>query len=315
MDFTKLASERLIFKAIVGSRLYGTDTELSDTDYVGVFAPDENLIYGTYNCEQVEISTNSSASNEQNKPDDVDYTCYELRKFIQLASKNSPNIMELLYLPNRNLVVNNDYDKLLELRKLVLSKQIFKTFMGYAIAQEKLLKTKTVRYNALSKMLEYFEKNKDEGTLGEERKNKMIEIYPDFRNKRGDIKQFDASMPFEYVYNNIKREFESYGYRRENIVKHNYECKFASHVIRLLAEGAQLAEERYIDFPLHACEIIHNIKEGNIPEKDFYMILGMFRSSFRRIEQESKLPDHPNYVAINNFQIETIKSIMEAKNG
>jgi hypothetical protein len=164
-------------------------------------------------------------------------------------------------------------------------------------------------------MLEYFEKNKDEGTLGEVRKNKMIEIYPDFRNKRGDIKQFDASMPFEYVYNNIKREFESYGYRRENIVKHNYECKFASHVIRLLAEGAQLAEERCIDFPLHACEIIRNIKEGNVSENDFYTILNMFKSSFRKIEQKSTLPDHPDCTKINEFQIKTIKSIMEDING
>jgi predicted nucleotidyltransferase len=308
MDFTKLASERLIFKAIVGSRLYGTETELSDTDYVGVFAPDENLIYGTYNCEQVEIRTNSSASNEQNKPDDVDYTCYELRKFIQLASKNSPNILELLYVPERNLVIDNGYFKLRELRKLVLSKQIFKTFMGYSLAQEKLLKTKTTRYNALSKMLEYFEKNKDEGTLGEVRKNKMIEIYPDFRNKRGDIKQFDASMPFEYVYNNIKREFESYGYRRENIIKHNYECKFASHVIRLLAEGTQLAKERYIDYPTVDALIIKSIKQGEVCEEDFYKILEMYKNKFREVEGKSDLPDTPDYVAINKFQIELIKS-------
>lgn len=311
MDFNKIAERRLIVKATVGSQLYGTNSENSDKDYVGIFMPDDNILYGMYKCEQVEIRTNGSGSGVKNLPSDIDCTIYEFRKFIHLAQKATPNILEFLFVPQDMVIIDSeDFEELQENASMFISKRIFDTFMGYAVSQERLLKTKTIRYKALLKMYEYLLSVVPQdrmSPLGADNRNELINIYPDFRNKRGDIKQFDETMPFEYVFKNIEREVNGYGYRKENILKHNYEIKFGSHLVRLLLEGIELAETGKIEYPLHTADIIKSIKYGDVEEKEFYSLVDDLKKQFREVESKSSLPETPDMDVINKFQIKMIK--------
>ena len=78
----------LVYEAITGSRAYGLDTSESDTDIRGVFILPKELYYSMDYVPQVANNTN-------------DIVYYELKRYMELLSKNNPNILELLEVPDQ----------------------------------------------------------------------------------------------------------------------------------------------------------------------------------------------------------------------
>jgi len=113
----------LILEAVVGSKAYGLDTAASDTDFRGVFVLPRDLFYSLEYSPQV--------SNESN-----DIVFYELKRFMELLTKNNPNIIELLNVPDNCVVYKH---KLMERLKpeFFLSKLCEQTFANYAYSQIK----------------------------------------------------------------------------------------------------------------------------------------------------------------------------------
>lgn len=143
MQEREMAKKNLIFKAITGSKLYGTDTPKSDADYVGVFIPDKEYILGLKTCEQVEFKTNPSDSGRRNTKDDTDMTIYSLPKFIKLCSQNNPNILELLFVDKNHILYTTPYwEEVLANTHLFVSKKVQHTFLGYAHSQKQKVLTK-----------------------------------------------------------------------------------------------------------------------------------------------------------------------------
>src|SRR5258705_3229662 len=113
----------LICEAITGSRAYGLDTEKSDTDIRGVFVLPKDIYYGMEYEEQVNNETN-------------DIVYYELRRFMELLSKNNPNILEMLSTPVSCVLKRDSVMDLLK-PEIFLSKQCQQTFANYAYTQIK----------------------------------------------------------------------------------------------------------------------------------------------------------------------------------
>jgi hypothetical protein len=115
-------SAHIIYRCIVGSRAYGLDHEDSDTDRRGVYVPPASLHWSLYGVpEQLE-----NAETEE---------CYwELQKYLTLALKANPNVLETLYTP---LVEHATplADQMRSMRAAFLSKIVYQTFNGYAISQ------------------------------------------------------------------------------------------------------------------------------------------------------------------------------------
>jgi uncharacterized protein len=79
--------DRVIIRCVVGSRAFGLDTESSDTDRRGVYLPPANLHWSIYGVpDQLE----NEATQE---------VYWELQKFLVMALKGNPNILESLYTP------------------------------------------------------------------------------------------------------------------------------------------------------------------------------------------------------------------------
>lgn len=114
--------EHVIYRCIVGSRAYGLDVDESDTDRRGIYLPPAELSWSLYGVpEQIE-----DAENQE---------CYwELQKFIVLALKANPNVLECLYTP---LVehANPIAEELLAERSRFLSQLVFQTYNGYVLSQ------------------------------------------------------------------------------------------------------------------------------------------------------------------------------------
>ncbi|MFT3703494.1 MAG: nucleotidyltransferase domain-containing protein [Agriterribacter sp.] len=113
----------LIFETIIGSKAYGLDTVTSDTDIRGVFVLPKEKFYSLEYVPQVANATN-------------DIVYYELRRFIELLSKNNPNIMELLNVPEKCILQKHAIMHHIR-SEMFLSKLCEQTFANYAYTQIK----------------------------------------------------------------------------------------------------------------------------------------------------------------------------------
>lgn len=116
----------VIYRCVVGSRAYGLQTDDSDVDRRGIYLPPADLHWSMFGVpEQIE-----------NKATEEVY--WELQKFLILALKANPNILECLYTP---LVEYADAlaQELLSMRKIFLSKLVYQTYNGYVMSQFKKL--------------------------------------------------------------------------------------------------------------------------------------------------------------------------------
>lgn len=128
----------VVYRCIVGSRAFGLDTEVSDVDRRGIYLPPAELHWSLYGVpEQLE----NGATQE----------CYwELQKFLILALKANPNILECLWTPLVE-TATPIAEELLAMRGSFLSKLVYQTYNGYVMSQFKKLEqdlrsTGTVRW-------------------------------------------------------------------------------------------------------------------------------------------------------------------------
>jgi hypothetical protein len=116
----------VIYRCVIGSRAYGLEDEGSDTDRRGIYLPPAERHWSLAIVpEQLE----NQATQE----------CYwELRKFLILALKANPNILECLYSPLVETVTPLARE-LLEMRSVFLSRLVYQTYNGYVMSQFKKL--------------------------------------------------------------------------------------------------------------------------------------------------------------------------------
>jgi len=114
----------IIYRCVMGSQAYGLATDESDVDRRGIYlAP-------------VELQWSLFGAPEQFEDNAAQAVYWELQKFLIMALRANPNILECLYSP----VVEKTTplaEELLSLRQRFLSQMIFQTFNGYALSQFK----------------------------------------------------------------------------------------------------------------------------------------------------------------------------------
>jgi hypothetical protein len=115
---------RVIYRCVVGSRAFGLDTEDSDTDRRGIYLPPADLHWSLYGVP------------EQLENEETQEAYWELQKFLIMALKGNPNILECLYTP---LVEHATplAQELLDMRDAFLSRLVYQTYNGYVMSQFK----------------------------------------------------------------------------------------------------------------------------------------------------------------------------------
>jgi predicted nucleotidyltransferase len=116
--------DRVIYRCVIGSRAYGLDDEDSDTDRRGVYLPAAEMHWSLFGVP------------EQLENDATQEVYWELQKFLVLALKANPNVLECLYSPIVESVTPLG-EELLEMRNAFLSKLVFQTYSGYVASQFK----------------------------------------------------------------------------------------------------------------------------------------------------------------------------------
>jgi predicted nucleotidyltransferase len=118
--------DTVIYRCVVGSTAYGLDEEGSDVDRRGIYLPPAERHWSLYGVpEQLE---NQEAEE-----------CYwELQKFLVLALKANPNVLECLYTPLVERAAPLA-EELLTMRSIFLSRLVYQTYNGYVMSQFKKL--------------------------------------------------------------------------------------------------------------------------------------------------------------------------------
>lgn len=114
----------IIYRCQVGSHAFGLAGEQSDDDIRGIYLPPARLHWSLFKLpEQLEFADEAK-----------DEVYWELEKFLKLALKANPNVLETLWTP---LVLHADEvaGQLRDLREAFLSRHLYKTYSGYVLSQ------------------------------------------------------------------------------------------------------------------------------------------------------------------------------------
>lgn len=122
-----------------GSHAYGTATEDSDHDYVAVtIEPPERVFSLRTNPEAAQrtISTRSQPVGQPSSADDWDMAVHPLRRYLALAAKGNPNMLECLWAPEVQTWGRSNYGVQLRNRRgWFIGRHLITPYLGYMRSQ------------------------------------------------------------------------------------------------------------------------------------------------------------------------------------
>jgi len=303
MDISEVKDYRIL-EYISGSKLYGTDDQFSDTDIRGVFICPKKYLLNINKPQQFEDKEN-------------DIVFYEIVKFFKLLAENNPNIIETLFVPDEFILYKNNYwDKIVENKKLFISKKCRFTFLGYATSQVKRIRShRKFIMNPINSQPQRSDFGlPDYSVVPKDQYTAILSISSDFVNQEfKDIvikeKQYQIAMSEWNAYQNWKKERNPK--RRDLEEKFKFDTKHAMHLMRLIKMGEELLKtgECYVNRP-DAPELIA-IKEGKYTYDEFESLLEGIEDHFDELYNKSTLPHSPDHKRINKLLYEILSDFYQ----
>lgn len=194
-----------------------------------------------------------------------DAVSYEIRKYIGLLLKLNPNVLSLLWLPDRQLIYQHELGRILRERKQIfVSKAAYHSFNGYAYAQFKRMthfnQEKQVEMAALEKIISDQGIDLNELNATQEQRQRTFTL---------THKTPEVILPLDEIikqYQGMKARYYSGGYmgqKRKALVRQfGYDCKNAAHLIRLLRMGIEFLVEGELHVERADSENLLEIKRG-----------------------------------------------------
>lgn len=311
----------IILLGIGGSHAYGTNTDESDLDIRGCALDTKEQLLLRQNFEQV----------INNK---TDTTIYSLSKIISLLSNCNPNVIEMLGLkPEHYLYMSPVGKELLENRKMFLSKKALHSFGGYAGQQLYRLKQitkhemdhgeleqhilKTLQYMQEDFVGRYTDLGDDYMKLyidSSSQENYETEIFMDIHLTHYPLRDYLG------MWNELQatvRQYNKVGKRNKQALEHNKIGKHMMHLLRLYMMCIDILEkEEIITYRENEHELLMEIRNGkyitenNQVKDDFYKLLSFYENRLKVAADNTKLPEAPDYKAIQKFLMETNEKIV-----
>lgn len=114
----------VFYRCVLGSRAYGLEDEKSDTDLRGVYLPPADAHWSLVGVP------------DQLEREETQEHYWEVQRFLVLALKSNPNVLETLYSP---IILHQTElgEELLAMRESFLSQLVYQTYNGYVMSQFK----------------------------------------------------------------------------------------------------------------------------------------------------------------------------------
>ncbi len=322
MNERKLTETNKILEMVTGSHLYGTNTETSDTDRMGIFIPSIEYFFGLKTVDEVDLSVVSKDENGKNNSDAEDIKFYSLNKFVKLAMENNPNILSQLFCNEPNILYMNYYGSmLLNSNHLFPHKGLAQKYIGYAMSQAHKMNIKTGNYDTLNQAHGWLKEKMY--VKGEETKYASQQLLAEFRSigipgvkfydshaTIGDI-NISLTDKLSKVYNKVVDRLSKVGNREELYIKYGYDVKFGMHVVRLLSEGKELLTTGHLEYPLKNREMLLDIRKGKYTQEEIMSMMNEGVKELDELVKTSKLPSKPRYEEIERLLIGLNKDFLK----
>lgn len=308
--------KRTFYKVIHGSRAYGTNVATSDTDIKGVCIEPQLYFFGFLHKFEQQV-------REAAKGHEHDAVIYSLKKFASLASDCNPNIIEVLYVDDSDVLHCDEFgEQLRSNRDIFLSKKAFHTFSGYAHSQMKRIKThRSWLLNPPSEpptrkeqsLPEFFKLSKSEmGTFEElsedavkELPKHVTELYLRERAHQSQVRQWKQYQNWKATRNKSRSALEE---------KFGYDTKHAGHLIRLMRMCKEILETGNVVVKRPDAEELLEIRHGRWSYDELIEHADALNEEGRKAYDTSKLPHSSNKNKVNDLVIDiTMKYLY--KNG
>lgn len=131
---------------------------------------------------------------------------------------------------------------------------------------------------------------------------------------------FLEALSKEKAYMQAKREWDAYqnwkrnrNLKRKDLEgKYGYDCKHASHLLRLMSEGEELLLTGNITFPRPDADFLLAIKNGLLTYDQLMEKVDNYDEKFEQLYKESILPREPDRVRIDKLCIEIVEEFLKS---
>lgn len=303
MDFD--ITPHTVFLAKHGSHAYGTSLPESDVDVKGFAVSPKRIVLGfAYSFEQKQEAT------------PIDSVIYDIRKFCNLAADCNPNIIEVLFVDDSQILEMKPSGKLIrDNRDLFLSRKARHTFSGYAISQLKRIRThrqwllsppthkpERVEYGLgavkiTPDMLGAFDK-----IINTETEVTEVEIDPNVMQLVQSEKQYRAALQHWNQYLSWKSSRNAK--RAELEAKFGYDTKHAMHLVRLLRMCREILSGKGVLVKRPDAEELLSIRRGVWTYDQLIEWADREDAEMQDLYETSTLRHHPDMEKLNALCIE-----------
>jgi len=288
------APHKLLYVCKSGSRLHGTETPESDSDYKGIFLPmkDSCLLGETPNLFRYQ----SGDDDTKNSKDDVDIELWSIQEWIKLMSDGDSNALSVLFSTfNMEHVIFADplMEGVVENYQFLYNPNKVEGFVGFASSQSMKYGIKGSRLTVLLNILVYLEDRRELGettTLGDLDLADLIEECQSQDSKgddyislnarsNGDLfltvakKEHQSTILLDTFKERITNEYEKYGKRSHTAAQMGCnDWKSLSHSLRALYEAHELLTTGKVIYPLSSAILLKTVKLGYLTIEEFKII-------------------------------------------
>ena len=327
-ELEKQYNIKILYLTKLGSHLYGTNNENSDTDYKGIYLPSKESLLLKQDQDFIKLDTNNT--NQKNTSLDIDCHLDSLHKWLHLLEKGETSAIDTLFsMWSKDTIVYKfintwslfsfvDYVKNHYL-KLITSKP--HAFVGYCLSQVKKYNIKGERYKELVSFITFLKtfnisnnnrietlKSWIQQHISDYKYIKYVEA-PAPRGTPGNWlyleilgRKYSPTVSIEYLLEACQKLEQGYGSRVTNT---EIDWKALSHAVRVILEIEELLTTSKIVFPLSQAPYIYSIKQG---KEDFDDVIQFITQKIEIIDNLLEVTALPHSVDIS-FQKKTILSL------
>lgn len=283
---------RILMKMKHGSHLYGTNTELSDTDYKGVYLPsiEDYLLQKV----QKTITNNTGNNRSKNSSIDIDDQLFSLNYFLDLCINGDTYAIDTLHAPiGWEDTSSTIWEDIKSKRSLFYSKNL-KSFVGYCRSQAAKYSMKGSRLETAKKFIEWSDdiinNNKKDGKKGHKIYCYPLEKIPTTEYSKVIIEEHSDEKPLsqnpinvsdsyieifdkkfyltdyvESINKSMNIFYTSFGERAELARKNqNIDWKAIHHAFRAGYQLKEILETKDLKYPLRDREFLLDVKRGKL---------------------------------------------------
>ena len=292
----RLKNDFVLHKSVMGSRLFGTNTPLSDYDYAAVIVPPYIDVLMGY----------SSVTNGSHKIIEfTDTSTYPVAQFFAGLKVSNMTHLEFLFSTQLSEEIHPLWRNIWDNRdKLVTRKP--QSMIGYCRAQANMYDTRGEKVEAVRLVLEEIMENESGSVydVSKSLQNAMLK-YPKYistetvQGQHGPVDHLVICVkrfPFTASAKTMKKPVEDiiaeYGARTKAAVNNNgTDWKGMMHAVRISEQAIEYLNTGFMTFPRPNADLLKTIRHGGLSVN---YVSEMIKSNLAEIDKSvltSKLPD------------------------